>query len=372
MDFVKKQFLDIIQWEDDSQDVLVYKFPMQDNEIQNGGKLVVRPGQTAVFVNEGKIADVFGEGTHNLTTQNLPVLGDLKGWAFGFESPFKADVYFVSSKQFIDQKWGTPAPVLVPDPKFEQVEVKAFGSFAFQVTDPRRFVTNVSSTNRTYSVKEIADQLKAFIISDFVPVIVQQKLTVAELAANYQIINKAMMEASAEEFDSLGLALVQFQIVSLTLQEEYQEMMRKRSAVNIMGGMQNYAQVKTLDVMEKSVENPGMNAMNQAGMGIGMGLGVGQVFAQNMQGSFQAPQPPPMGAPGAATAAPAATAPAAAAAAGMIICAGCQGQLPAGSKFCSSCGAKVEQAPAKKFCTECGTQVAGTDAFCNNCGTKVQ
>ena len=135
-DFVSKQFLDIIEWEDDSQDTLVHKFPMQDNEIQNGGKIIVRPGQSAVFVNEGQIADVFTEGTHALTTQNLPILGDLKGWTYGFKSPFKADVYFVNTKQFLDQKWGTPSPILVSDPKFEQVQLRAFGTFGFQVTDP--------------------------------------------------------------------------------------------------------------------------------------------------------------------------------------------------------------------------------------------
>ncbi|MEN6328386.1 MAG: SPFH domain-containing protein, partial [Syntrophomonas sp.] len=175
-DFISKQFLDVIEWEDNTEDTLVYEYPMADNEIQNGGKLVVRPGQSAVFVNEGKIADVFAEGTHNLTTQNLPVLGDLKGWAYGFQSPFKADVYFVNTKQILDQKWGTPSPILVTDPKFEQVQLRAFGSFGFCVIDPRVFVSTVSSTNQVYKVEALRDQLKEFIVTHLAPILMQQKV----------------------------------------------------------------------------------------------------------------------------------------------------------------------------------------------------
>lgn len=373
MDFVKKQFLDIIEFEDNTQDTLVYKFPMQDNEIQNGAKLIVRPGQCAVFLNEGKIADVFTEpNTYNLTTQNLPVLADLKGWAYGFESPFKADVYFVNTKQFLDQKWGTPTPILIPDPKFEQVEVKAFGTFTFRIANPSQFVATVSSTNRTYTVKEIAEQLKSFIVSDFVPVVVQQKITVAELAANYQIMNKAMIQEVSEEFNSIGLEMVQFQIMSLTLQEEYQEMIRKRSAVNMMGGMQNYAQVQTLETMRESVENPGLNAMNQAGMGLGMGVGMANVFTQNMGGAFNAApqQNAPLNQP-APTSQPASSASPNAGAAEMVQCTACKAMVAAGSAFCNQCGEKIVKPPENKFCTECGSKVAADSKFCNNCGHKI-
>lgn len=273
-DFISKQFLDIIQWEDQTQDTILYKFPMQDNEIQNNGKLIVRPGQAAIFVNEGIIADIFTEpNTYTLNTQTLPVIGDLKGWAYGFQSPFKADVYFINTKQLLDQKWGTSTPILIPDPKFEQVEIKAFGTFSFRITEPRQFLVEVTSTNRSYITEQIRDQLRSFIISNFVPVIVQQKVTVADLAANYKLIDQVMTDSVAAEFKNLGLTMTTFQILSITPQEEYLEMMRKRSGVNIMGGMQNYAQVETLEAMKESVQSPGVNAMNQAGIGLGIGLG---------------------------------------------------------------------------------------------------
>lgn len=396
MDFVKKQFLDIIEWEDDSQDVLQYKFPMKDNEIQNGGKLIVRPGQAAVFLNEGKIADIFTEpGTYTLTTQNLPILGDLKGWAYGFNSPFKADVYFVNTKNFLDQKWGTPTPILVPDPKFEQIEIKAFGTFSFRIETPGQFLVNITSTNREYTVSMIRDQLRSFIVSNFLPILVQQRVTVAELAANYKIIDKALLEAVDNEFHGLGLEMTSFQILSITMQEEYQEMIRKRSAVNIMGGMQNYAQVEVLDAMKQSTQNPGMNAMNQAGLGLGMGVGMGGVFAQNFQQAFQPPpaapqapypqqpyQQPPTGpgpgpAPGPApnTNPAPQVIPAPPVDADSIQCTNCQASITADSKFCMHCGNKVEPPqpppPQFTFCNQCGNKLDAGAKFCNECGNKI-
>jgi Putative virion core protein (lumpy skin disease virus) len=373
-DFISKQFLDIIEWEDNTQDTLVYKFPMQDNEIQNGGKLVVRPGQAAVFVNEGQIADVFREGTHPLTTQNLPVLGDLKGWAYGFKSPFKADVYFVNTKQILDQKWGTPHPILVSDPKFEQVQLRAFGSFGFAVTDPQIFVSTVSSTNQVYKIDTLRDQLKDFIITHFAPILAQQKVTVAELAANYNIINEAVKAAVKESFANLGIEMTILTISNISLPEDIQAMLNERTRINMMGGMDNYSRVRQLDVMETAAANEGGGGMMQAGMGMGAGLAMGQVFAQTMgasQGGFGGA---PLGQPGQqqAPAAPQAQAQAAPGAAA-IVCA-CGMGLAADAKFCSNCGAKVvvpEPVAQAKFCSQCGTKLDGSAAFCSNCGTKL-
>jgi membrane protease subunit (stomatin/prohibitin family) len=364
-DFIKKQFLEIIQWEDTSQDTMVYKFPVGDNEIMNNSKLIIRPGQAAIFLEKGQIADVFTEpGTYTLATENLPILSDLRGWGYGFKSPFKADIYFISTKQFIGQKWGTPTPLLVPDPKFEQVELKAFGIFAFKIEDPRQFLLQVTSTNRQYTVSSLYEQLKAFVITSFVPILASQNITVAQLSANYQIIDDAMTRAVAEEFKNLGLEMVSFQIESITLQEEYQEMMRKRSGVNIMGGMQAYAQVETLEAMKKSVENPGMNSTNQAGLGLGMGLGMGRVFAQNFGKAFSNQDTPP-GAqqPSQSIKEPAPT------------CPKCAATLPAGSQFCSNCGAPIAP-PADVpgtfiFCPQCGNKITAGSHFCSKCGGKI-
>jgi membrane protease subunit (stomatin/prohibitin family) len=355
MDFVKKQFLDIIEWEDNTQDTLVYKFPMRDNEIQNNAKLVIRPGQCAIFLDEGRIADVFTEPeTYTLNTQTLPVLTNLKNWAYGFKSPFKSDVYFVNIKQFMDQKWGTPAPILIPDPKFEQVEIRAFGNFSFRISDPRQFLTTVTSTNRVYTADQIREQLKSFILSNFAPIVVKQKVTVAQLVENYHIIDEAVMESVKEKFSNLGLEITSFNILNISLQEEYQEMLRKRSAVNIAGGMQNYAQIETLDAMKESVKNPGMNGAAQAGMGLGMGMGMAGMFSQNMQGAFNNPSSPRQDQGGNA-------------ASGQIECGNCKAKIPSDSAFCGKCGTKVQAL----FCSKCGNKAESGAAFCSKCGNKL-
>jgi membrane protease subunit (stomatin/prohibitin family) len=368
MSFIKKQFLEIIQWEDDSQEAILFKFPMQDNEIMNNGKLVVRPGQCAIFLDEGRIADIFTEpNTYTLNTKNLPILADLKGWGYGFQSPFKSDVYFINTKQFLAQKWGTPAPVLIPDPKFEQVEIKAFGTFEFRIADPKQFLTSVTSTNRSYTVQDLGEQLKGFIITNFAPLIVRQGVTAAQFSANYKLIDDAMIQAVASEFASLGVEMTGFQVQGITLQEEYQEMLRKRTGVNIMGGMQNYAQVETLDAMKESVANPGINPLNQTGLGMGMGLGMGGMFAQNLRGALNNPDqttpgtavgtaPPVGGQPAASGAGPA--------------CPQCKASNPPDSKFCSQCGTLLPAPAQASFCNQCGAKLAPDSLFCSKCGAK--
>ena len=359
MNFFRKQFLDILEWEDQGQEILVYKYPMQDNEIQNGGKLVVRPGQSAIFVNEGKIADVFlDSGTYTLTTQTLPVLTNLKNWSYGFKSPFKSDVYFVSTKRFLDQKWGTPQPVLIPDPKFEQVEIKAFGTFSFRVMDPAKLLIDVTSTNKVYTVEDIRGQLRSYIVSNFSPIVAGQGVTVSQLINNYQCIDKAVLEAVNSRFEALGLEIISFTTQNISLQQELQDAMRKRSTVNIMGDLGTYSQVQKMEAMRDSVNNPGMNAMNQAGMGLGIGQGLGSSMAQGMQNQNPAPpaagQQPPQ------------------AAGAVINCAQCGSPVQAGAAFCSQCGNKIE-APAQQaaFCSKCGSQNNSDAAFCAKCGNKL-
>jgi membrane protease subunit (stomatin/prohibitin family) len=367
-DFISKQFLDIIEWEDNTNDTLVHKFPMQDNEIQNGGKLVVRPGQCAVFVNEGQIADVFKEGTHNLTTQNLPLLGDLKGWTYGFKSQFKADIYFVNTKQFLDQKWGTPSPILVSDPKFEQVQLRAFGSFGFAVVDPKMFVTTVSSTNQTYKTETLRDQLKDFIVTNFAPILARQKVTVAELAANYNIINESVQTSAKQSFSNLGIEMTLFTISNISLPEEIQAILNERTRINMMGGMDNYSKVRTLDVMETAAANNSGGGMMQAGMGMGAGLAMGQVFAQTMAGNNLPPSPliqPTSAQPEVPVAS----------SGDSVACSNCTHPITPGALFCSNCGSKAiipEPEPVlNKFCRQCGTKADGQSLFCSKCGNKL-
>ena len=360
MSFFKKQFLDILEWEDSGQEILVYKYPMQDNEIQNGGKLVVRPGQCAIFVNEGKIADVFLEpGTYTLTTQILPLLTNLKSWSYGFKSPFKSDVYFISTKRFIDQKWGTPQPVLIPDPKFEQVEIKAFGTFGFRVMNPVQLLVDVTSTNKVYTVEDIRGQLRSYIVSNFSPITAGQGVTVAQLVNNYQLIDEAVLKAVNVRFQNLGLEIISFVTQNISLQQELQDAMRKRSTVNIMGDLDTYSQVQKMEAMRDSVNNPGMNAMSQAGMGLGVGMGMGQAMAQGMQQQTGAPAPG--NAPGQQQ--PQAVG---------LMCAQCGTPAAPGATYCSKCGNKIEVAQAQvKYCTKCGHENSADAAFCAKCGNKL-
>lgn len=383
MRFFRKQLLDILEWEDRGQETLVFKYPMADNEIQNGGKLVVRQGQCAIFVNEGKIADVFLEpGTYTLNTQTLPLLTNLKNWSYGFKSPFKSDVYYISTRVFIDQKWGTPRPILIPDPKFEQVEIKAFGTFAFRVMDPALLLIDVTSTNQHYTVEQIQGQLRSYIVSNFSPTVASQGVTAAQLVQNYQAIDQAVRESVNSRFQKLGLEMTSFVTKNISLQKDLLEAMRQRSSVNILGNIDNYSQIQKVQAMKDSVNNPGMNAMAQAGMGMGMGMGMGGAMARGMQpgagGQFFDPASPPQSTPG--TTAPPGQAPHPAAplptpggSVDQVTCSNCQAPLPGDAQFCSRCGTKVPPVvPAGgTFCTRCGQQNDREAAFCSQCGNKL-
>lgn len=352
--FMGKQFLDIIEWEDSSNDTLVYKFPMQDNEIQNGAQLTVRPGQTAVFVEEGQIADVFPEGRYELETKNLPILGDLKGWAFGFKSPFKADVYFISTKNFIDQKWGTPNPIWIQDPKFEQIEVKAFGTFGFKIADPVRFISTVSSTSKIYKLAELRGQLKEFVISEFSNVVAKQGVSIAELSQNYRIMNDAMKKELEDEFGGVGLEITAFTVSNISLPEDLAKFLKERTRINMMGGMDTYTTVRKLDALENVSENEGAGgSAMQTGLGMGAGLGMGQLMSQSLQAS-PSPGSSQNTAPVVKTKA----------------CSKCSQPMPADAKFCHNCGAKSEQETGK-FCSECGHKNAPDAKFCTECGKKL-
>lgn len=415
-DYVKGQLLDVIEWEDNSQDTIVHKIDMRNNEIQNGAWLTVRPGQAAVFVNEGQIADVFGEGRHQLTTQNLPILTNLKHWAYGFNSPFKCDVYFVNVKQFMNQKWGTPTPIPVSDPKFEQVEIRAFGTFGFRVSDPAKFMREVVSTNREFTTNDIKEQLRAFIDSHFASIVGALNLTVVDYAKNYNTIANAIGQAIGPNFENIGLQITVFTVSSITLPEEVNKVLRMRTKANMLGGLGNYAQMESLDIMRESVKNPGMNGMSQAGIGLGMGLGMGNLFTNNMQGGlnnqtqFYQPQPatpqgnnptfpqdgqpvyngqPSISPQGSQTPQkvagvyPVTPPPTEKANAVEVkesstkentetITCSCGATIPKTYKFCMECGQKVViPEPLKdKFCPECGNKCDGDAKFCDECGFK--
>ena len=302
MDFIKKQFIDIIQWTEEGDGTLAWRFPMRDMEIQNGGTLVVRESQMAVFVNEGQVADVFGPGMYKLTTQTLPVLTYLKNWDKLFESPFKSDVYFFSTRQQLDQKWGTPQPITVRDPDFGAVRLRAFGNYAYRVADPKLFHTEISGTREAYTVAEVDGQLRGLVLQNISNAIASSGLPFLDLAANQIAFADALAKELQPAFAKIGLLLEAMTVQNVSLPEELQKILDQKIGMGMVGNdMGKFMQYQTAQAIPKFAEGAG-NGGGVAGdaMGLGAGVALGQVLAQNLQQGLQG---------GAAQAAPAAAAP---------------------------------------------------------------
>jgi len=289
MDFIKKQFIDIIQWTEEGDGTLAWRFPMRDMEIQNGGSLTVRESQMAIFVNEGKVADVFGPGTYKLTTQTLPVLTYLKNWDKLFESPFKSDVYFFSTRQQIDQKWGTPQPITIRDKDFGAVRIRAFGNYAFRVTDPKLFHTEISGTREEYTVTELEGQLRGLVLQNISTAIAASGIPFLDLAANQIEFAKALRTQLDPEMAKLGLRLENMTVQSVSLPEELQKILDQKIGMGMVGNdMGKFMQYQTAQAIPKFAEGGG-GGSGIAGdaMGLGAGVALGQVMAQNLQAGLQ-------------------------------------------------------------------------------------
>lgn len=299
MDWGKAQFIEIIEWLDDSNDTLAWRFPVRDQEIKNGAKLVVREGQEAVFVNEGQLADVLKPGTHTLTTQNLPILADLKGWKYGFESPFKAEVYFTSTRLFNDQKWGTTNPVMMRDADFGMLRIRAFGIYSIKVADSGKFLKQLVGTNGVYTLADITEQLRKSIMSRFTDVLGEAKIPALDLAAKYDELSDLAKAKLGDEFATMGLELSKFFVENISLPEEVEAMLDKRTSVGMMAPVMGaYTQMQVADSIPLAAQNPG--GIAGMGMGAGLGFGMGNMMGAQMgQAMGQMPQAPPATAPAA-------------------------------------------------------------------------
>jgi membrane protease subunit (stomatin/prohibitin family) len=288
MDFIKKQFIDIIEWTEPGDGVLAWRYPMADNEIQYGGSLTVRESQMAVFVNEGKVADVFGPGMHKLTTQTLPVLTYLKNWDKLFESPFKSDVYFFSTRQQIDQRWGTTQPITIRDKDFGAVRLRAFGNFAYRITDPKLFHTEISGTRGQYTVQDLDGQLRGLMLQHISDAVAQSGIPFLDLAANQVEFAKQLKDATAPSFTALGLALETVQLQNVSLPEELQKILDQKIGMGMVGNdMGKFMQYQTGQAIPKLAEGIGAGGGSGGGlagdaMGLGAGMAMGQVLAQQM------------------------------------------------------------------------------------------
>jgi membrane protease subunit (stomatin/prohibitin family) len=293
MDFIRKQFIDIIQWTEASDGTLAWRFPMADMEIQNGAQLVVRESQMALFVNQGKVADVFGPGTHRLSTQTLPVLTYLKNWDKLFESPFKSDVYFFSTRQQVDQKWGTPQPITIRDADFGAVRLRAFGNYSFRVADPKLFHTEISGTRERYEAADLDGQLRGLVLQNISNAVASSGIAFLDLAANQLMFAQALGKQLAPEFEKLGLKLDGMTMQSVSLPEELQKVLDQKIGMGMVGNdMAKFMQYQTAQAIPKFAEGGGAGADGGSGiagdaMGLGAGVALGQVLAQNLAAGLQ-------------------------------------------------------------------------------------
>jgi membrane protease subunit (stomatin/prohibitin family) len=293
--FIKKQFIDVLQWNEETEGVLAWRFPMQDFEIQNGAILNVRESQVAVFVNEGTIADVFGPGTHKLTTQTLPVLTNLKNWDKLFDSPFKSDVYYFSTRVQTGRKWGTPQPITIRDKDFDMIRVRAFGMFSYRVADARKFFTEISGTREVYTRDQVEDQLRGIMLATMATSLGASNVAFLDMAANQQLMAQQVKGDLATAFARYGVGLDEFNVASVSLPEELQAALDERIGAGMKGGlsadkMGGFTKFQVASSIPLAAQNEG----GLAGMGAGLGAGVavGQAMAQGLSGAF-APAPAP-------------------------------------------------------------------------------
>jgi membrane protease subunit (stomatin/prohibitin family) len=307
---VKSQFIDVIEWTEEASDTLSYRFPTYAKEIQMGGQLTVRETQSALFVNEGKMADLFTPGRYQLSTQNLPILTTLRSWAYGFNSPFKSEVYFFNMRQFTNVKWGTSNPLTVRDPEIGPVRIRAFGNFALKINAPKIFFEKVVGTREITKLEDVAGQLRANVVSGFSDLFAESKIPFLDAAANLKETSERCRASLLGEFAAFGLGLDMFVIENISVPPEVEKMLDKRAAMGLVPDMQKYAQFQAADAIKDAAQNTGGGA--GAGVGLGAGIAMGQTMMDAMKGGG-APAP-------------------------QNLCGKCQVSILATAKFCPNCG----------------------------------
>ena len=326
-DFLAKQFIDVIEWVEPEDGILGYRYPMQDREIQNGGKLTVRDSQLAVFVNEGQIADIFKPGLYTLNTSTLPILTYLQNWDKAFQSPFKSDVYFFSTRIQTNQHWGTQTPITIRDKEFGAVRLRAFGIYSYHLAEPKPFYTTVSGTRDLYRVEDLEGQLRNSIVGRLTDTFAGSSISFLDMAANQTALSEKVAEQIKPLFSGLGLSLDSFVVENLSLPEELQKILDQRIGMNMVGDMGRYTQYQAAQSIPVAAANEGSGVAG-AGVGLGAGLALGQFMANAMKpGGSEPPQ---------ATVASSQTTQAA----------------TTETKFCLNCGKSIPK--VSKFCPQCG------------------
>ncbi len=341
------QFIEVIEWLDESKDTILYRFPVAGQEIKNGAQLIVRESQAAVFVFEGQAADVFTPGRYTIEGGNTPILSKLGAWKHGFNSPIKSEVYFVNTKQFTDMKWGTANPIMLRDADFGIVRLRAFGAYSMRVADPQTFIKEVAGTNAHFQTEDIDTQLKRAIVTEFSDAIGEMKIPALDLAAQYKELGEAIRAKINEDFKTYGLEVTKFYVENISLPPEVEAAMDKRASMGALGSADQYMKFQAADALRDAAQNEG------GGAGLGAGLGAGFAVGGQMANAFGGQQ---QGGSGQGQSQQTQ----------MISCPTCGKSNAVGTKFCGDCGGKMEI--AKVACVKCGAELREGAKFCSECG----
>lgn len=342
--FAKKQLLSVIEWKDDSKDTIVYRYPLtKREEIMNSSTLVVRESQMALFVHKGEVADVFGPGTYKLNTENIPFLTKILSLPTGFNSRIKAEVYFINTKQFLGQKWGTQNPILMRDNDFGTIRLRGYGIFSFKVSDAKVFMKEMFGSNAVFTTSDVTEQCKPLLLQGIADAIAESKISALDLAANYREFSSKIKEQAQNEFKTYGLELCSVVVENLSLPEEVEQAIDERAKLGVLGDkMGTYAQYKAANAMGDAAKNP--NGGNLTGLGVGLGAGtvMGELFSNSMASAKNQPK------------------------AEKRTCKKCGAEISNRVKFCSECGASQID-----VCPKCKEPVQKGCKFCSNCGTSL-
>ena len=348
--FSKKQLLKVIEWNDNTTNTMVYRYPLTDrDEIMNSSTLVVRPSQVALFIHKGQIADVFAPGTYKLSTENIPIITKLLSLPAGFDSRIKAEIYYVNTKQITGIKWGTSNPIMMRDNDFGNVRVRAFGVFSYKVENPKTFMEEMFGTNAVYTSEDVNNQMKPVVIQSFADAVAESQISALDLAANYREFSSTIIETAQGDFEKFGLKLCTMVVENISLPEEVEKALDERTKLGVLSDkMGTYTQYQAANAMRDAANNP--NGSNFAAMGVGLGAGatIGGTLGQALATAKDTPKEEVK--------------------TGTKKCVKCGADIPIKAKFCPECG---ESQPTNKFCSNCGAKVASDAKFCPECGNKL-
>ena len=342
MGFISNNLLKSIEWTEDNKNTIVYKYPMDGRSIMFGSKLTVREGQVAVFVNKGKLADVFEPGMHTLHTSNLPILTQLLALPYGFKSPFYADVYFVSKKQFTNQTWGTSTPIAMRDAEFGTIRIKGYGKYSFRVDDSKAFLREVFGTCSSFETDDINNYLRSIIVSSISDTIAESKIKALDLASNLLEFSKLSLDVAKSHFAELGLKLSKLIIENFSFPEEVEKAIDANSSMSVLSDMDSYIKYQSAKAIKDAANNPaGANAMGNLATGLVMADAIKNSISSNSEQKQES----------------------------SLYCSNCGTKNKKGAKFCTECGHALKESIK---CKKCGTELTPTSKFCPECGTKVK